>query len=132
MPSDRGLSAQGPDPDCSKEQEYRLLLKCILNNLLYMAAHGIEALNEICHNLTPKKQELLWLSLPTKRKCFRLKVPKASYQDPALDDLWIQIHTHYALSWVGADANVKVPEYFAPIKPTFLPGKTKFFSSTTT
>lgn len=33
--SDRGPSAQGVKPGYSKEQECRLLLWCILNNLLY-------------------------------------------------------------------------------------------------
>jgi len=59
-------------------------------------------------------------------------VPKASYQDTALDDWWIQTHVHSSISWVGADVNVKVPGYFALIKTSIIPEKTKFFSSTAT
>lgn len=45
LPSDGALSTQQAEPDHSKEQEFRLLLQRVLNNLICRAAHGIWDLN---------------------------------------------------------------------------------------
>lgn len=110
LPSSRGLSAHGAEPDHSQEQEDRSLLHSILQFIThgcpwYMEPQQLALLREICSNLTRKKHKWVWLSPPAKQKSFRLKVPKVFCQDRALGDLWIQTHTHSAMSRVGGDAN---------------------------
>lgn len=77
----------------------------------YMGPQGLALLREICTNLTQRKQELVWLSLPTEWKGFTLKLLKASYQDTAIGKLWISTHT-LSVSWVAVGVDIKTPDIY--------------------
>lgn len=79
-----------------KEQSH-IIVRNKSTDYRYMGPQWLAPLREICSNLVQRKHELVWLRLPTKQKSFRLKVPKASYLDTALDDLRIQTLTHSTL-----------------------------------
>lgn len=93
----------------------------------YMGPQWLAPLREICSNLTQKKHELVWKIFTTKQKSFRLKVPKASYQDTALDDLWIQTHTHCHF-WGWSRCECKSTWVLCTHKKHFFTRENKFFS----